>query len=265
MVILAPKLWGCSLTSRYGDKYLLAVEKDIRTLKEELYGSNIPADELRTTLKKAAKKDKSIQTHYEEMKTIEGCSVSGALVDVDKLKKTTESASMDDGGLAQGTLFGIFVNSNPPASSQEAVFKELFEIGEGGVKKKGKTNKVLLTPSVYICLQSLCEAGKVEHLPLLIDYAEQIFKAHKKLCTATIISAEPLDKSQVADLKKVMETYLSPGEVLSVETKVDDSLVAGFKMEMHEKTLYWDLSAKTKLIELDQSIDSWASSASWQM
>ncbi|KAL6083362.1 hypothetical protein STEG23_011768 [Scotinomys teguina] len=63
---------------------------------------------------------------------------------------------------------------------------------------------------------------------------------------------QPLDEAILSELKTVLQSFLSQGQILKLEVKTDPSIMGGMIVRIGEK--YVDMSAKTKIQKLGKAI-----------
>lgn len=81
---------------------------------------------------------------------------------------------------------------------------------------------------------------------------DELMLAHNKEVHCNIITAEPLDKLQRAELTKEAGQYVSPGFKLVMAERVDPSLLGGFILEFEDRLV--DMSARKKLEEFNNLV-----------
>eukprot|EP00455_Lapot_gusevi_P009104 TRINITY_DN1405_c0_g1_i1.p1 TRINITY_DN1405_c0_g1~~TRINITY_DN1405_c0_g1_i1.p1 ORF type:complete len:280 (+),score=131.92 TRINITY_DN1405_c0_g1_i1:66-905(+) len=73
-------------------------------------------------------------------------------------------------------------------------------------------------------------------LDLVYDHFNALRAAHLKEVKGSIVSADPLSQAEMSSLVKVIEsTILTSGQKLLLETSVDPSLLAGFRLRVGNK------------------------------
>jgi F-type H+-transporting ATPase subunit delta len=73
-------------------------------------------------------------------------------------------------------------------------------------------------------------------------------KVLRGIQSATVISAQPLDANQLAEVEKRLSAQY-PGRTFEWSVQVDPSLVAGFKIRIGDRVLDYSLSLKLKELE----------------
>ncbi|KAK2089579.1 hypothetical protein P7K49_032245 [Saguinus oedipus] len=63
---------------------------------------------------------------------------------------------------------------------------------------------------------------------------------------------EPLEEATLSELKAVLKSFLSQGQILKLEVKTDPSIMGGMIVRIGEK--YIDMSAKTKIQKLSKAM-----------
>ena len=105
----------------------------------------------------------------------------------------------------------VLVHPQIAASEKQKIFHEAFE---------GKINEDLLG-FLYLVADKNREAFLIPALKALID----LFKRHKKIVTAKVLSAEPYEGTQAESLREILSTKLD--KTVELELKVDPSLIGG--------------------------------------
>ncbi|XP_011892982.1 PREDICTED: ATP synthase subunit O, mitochondrial [Cercocebus atys] len=70
--------------------------------------------------------------------------------------------------------------------------------------------------------------------------------------TTNLISEYPLEGATLSELKTVLKSFLSQGQVLKLEAKTDPSIMGGMIVRIGEK--YVDMSVKTKIQKLGRAM-----------
>lgn len=100
-------------------------------------------------------------------------------------------------------------------------------------------------------LQILCEHGEIKSFFDCVDIYEALYSQHRKLSTAVVVSAKPLDDSQKQALVKKLEKLC--GTAVRLECKTDESVLGGLIIEVDGKVI--DGSLKRRLYEVKEVID----------
>ncbi|CAD7668905.1 unnamed protein product [Nyctereutes procyonoides] len=75
---------------------------------------------------------------------------------------------------------------------------------------------------------------------------------HHGEAPCTVTTSSPLDEATLTELQTVLKSFLSKGQVLKLEVKVDLSMMRGMIVRIGEK--YADMSTKTKIRELSRAM-----------
>jgi len=84
------------------------------------------------------------------------------------------------------------------------------------------------------------------------DAYDELMLAHKKEVHCNIITSEPLDKLERAELTKEAQQYVQAGFKLVMQEKVDKSLMGGFILEFEDRLV--DMSVRKKLEEFNNLV-----------
>eukprot|EP01116_Phalansterium_solitarium_P002126 TRINITY_DN1197_c0_g1_i1.p2 TRINITY_DN1197_c0_g1~~TRINITY_DN1197_c0_g1_i1.p2 ORF type:complete len:244 (-),score=87.46 TRINITY_DN1197_c0_g1_i1:323-1054(-) len=98
----------------------------------------------------------------------------------------------------------------------------------------------------------LAESGRAASARAIVDAFQRLMADHRNEVSAVVISASALSPALLARLsEKLKNKFLRPQDTLQIQTKIDESMIAGFQVQLGEKFI--DMSLKT---ELDQKIRS---------
>lgn len=103
----------------------------------------------------------------------------------------------------------------------------------------------------------LASNGRLGDVEKVIDRFQELMRAQRGLVAATVISAEPLNKKQLAKVKQaIAKGYLdeSKGENLELEAKVDPSILGGLQIQIGDRFL--DLSIQARVNKLHQTLSN---------
>ncbi|EDM10746.1 ATP synthase, H+ transporting, mitochondrial F1 complex, O subunit, isoform CRA_e [Rattus norvegicus] len=75
---------------------------------------------------------------------------------------------------------------------------------------------------------------------------------HRGEVPCTVTTAFPLDEAVLSELKTVLNSFLSKGQILNLEVKTDPSIMGGMIVRIGEK--YVDMSAKSKIQKLSKAM-----------
>ncbi|EDM10747.1 ATP synthase, H+ transporting, mitochondrial F1 complex, O subunit, isoform CRA_f [Rattus norvegicus] len=88
-------------------------------------------------------------------------------------------------------------------------------------------------------------------------YATALYSAASKQKRLDQVEKEllrvgPLDEAVLSELKTVLNSFLSKGQILNLEVKTDPSIMGGMIVRIGEK--YVDMSAKSKIQKLSKAM-----------
>ncbi|XP_075398451.1 ATP synthase peripheral stalk subunit OSCP, mitochondrial [Tenrec ecaudatus] len=112
------------------------------------------------------------------------------------------------------------------------------------------TAKERLSPITTNLINLLAENGRLNNTPGVISAFSTIMSVHRGEVPCTVTTASPLDNASLSDLKTVLNSFLSQGQVLKLEVKTDPSIMGGMIVRIGEK--YVDMSAKSKIQKLSR-------------
>ena len=102
--------------------------------------------------------------------------------------------------------------------------------------------------TVMSFLQVLCSHGQMKELMDCMAGYEELYNAAKKLSTAYVTSAVPLDEDQKSKLKQQLEKRL--GRIIRLECRSDASRLGGLVVEVDGKVI--DGSIRHRLHEIKE-------------
>jgi F-type H+-transporting ATPase subunit O len=91
----------------------------------------------------------------------------------------------------------------------------------------------------------LVENGRLGRLLGVAKAFGQIMSAHRGEVSARVTTAKQLNSSQQKELESVLQAFIKSGHKLSIESKVDPSIIGGMVIELGDR--YIDLSIASKL------------------
>ncbi|XP_004697396.1 ATP synthase subunit O, mitochondrial [Echinops telfairi] len=114
------------------------------------------------------------------------------------------------------------------------------------------TAKERLSPITTNLINLLAENGRLNNAPGVISAFSTIMSVHRGEVPCTVTTASSLDNTSLSELKTVLNSFLSQGQVLKLEVKTDPSIMGGMIVRIGEK--YVDMSAKSKIQKLSRII-----------
>ncbi|XP_076975013.1 ATP synthase peripheral stalk subunit OSCP, mitochondrial [Tamandua tetradactyla] len=114
------------------------------------------------------------------------------------------------------------------------------------------TAKERFSPLTSNLINLLAENGRLNNTPAVISAFSTIMSVHRGEVPCTVTTASPLDEATLSELKTVLNSFLSKGQVLKLEIKTDPSIMGGMIVRIGEK--YVDMSAKTKIQKLSRTM-----------
>ncbi|XP_038202171.1 ATP synthase subunit O, mitochondrial-like [Arvicola amphibius] len=107
------------------------------------------------------------------------------------------------------------------------------------------TAKEKFSPLTANLMNLLAENGRLGNTQAVISAFSTIMSVHRGEVPCTVTTASPLDEAVLSELKTVLKSFLSQGQILKLEVKTDPSIMGGMIVRIGEK--YVDMSAKTKI------------------
>ncbi|XP_035579165.1 ATP synthase subunit O, mitochondrial-like [Zalophus californianus] len=112
--------------------------------------------------------------------------------------------------------------------------------------------KERFSPLTSNLINLLAENGRLYNTPGVISAFSTMMSVHRGEVPCTVTTASPLDESTLTELKTVLKSFLSKGQVLKLEVKTDPSILGGMIVRIGER--YADMSAKTKIQKLSRAM-----------
>ena len=91
----------------------------------------------------------------------------------------------------------------------------------------------------------LADNGRLGRLESVAKSFGQLMSAHRGEVSARVTTAKALDAQQLKELNAVLQTFMKPGHKLTLESRVDSSLIGGMIVELGDR--YVDLSISSRL------------------
>ncbi|XP_047421017.1 ATP synthase subunit O, mitochondrial isoform X2 [Sciurus carolinensis] len=114
------------------------------------------------------------------------------------------------------------------------------------------TAKERFSPITANLISLLAENGRLDNTQGIISAFSTIMSVHRGEVPCTVTTASPLPEAILSELKTVLKSFLSQGQVLKLEVKTDPAIMGGMIVRIGEK--YVDMSAKTKIQKLSRAM-----------
>ncbi|XP_005323578.2 ATP synthase peripheral stalk subunit OSCP, mitochondrial [Ictidomys tridecemlineatus] len=114
------------------------------------------------------------------------------------------------------------------------------------------TAKERFSPITSNLINLLAENGRLGSARGIISAFSTIMSVHRGEVPCTVTTASPLPEAVLSELKTVLKSFLSQGQVLKLEVKTDPAIMGGMIVRIGEK--YVDMSAKTKIQKLTRAM-----------
>lgn len=158
------------------------------------------------------------------------------------LEKVETELSAIKQTLSKSVGFGQFL-SNPTIARSEKVGKIDALLDD---KKFSHITKNLMI--------TLAANGRSEDAGKVIGAFEEMMQAGRGATKVTIISADALDKKQLATVQKSVLSMIGGKGAVEVETKVDTNIMGGLQILVGDQFL--DLSVASRVTELSSTMDA---------
>ncbi|XP_074076713.1 ATP synthase peripheral stalk subunit OSCP, mitochondrial-like [Macrotis lagotis] len=110
--------------------------------------------------------------------------------------------------------------------------------------------KEKFSPITTNLMKLLAENGRLNSTPGVISAFSTMMSVHRGEVQCSVTTASTLDDATLSELKTVLNSFLSKGQVLKMEVKTDPSIMGGMIVRIGEK--YVDMSARTKIQKLSR-------------
>ncbi|XP_008071598.1 ATP synthase subunit O, mitochondrial [Carlito syrichta] len=114
------------------------------------------------------------------------------------------------------------------------------------------TAKERFSPLTSNLINLLAENGRLGDTQGVISAFSTMMSVHRGEVPCTVTTASPLEDATLTELKTVLKSFLSQGQILKLEVKTDPSIMGGMIVRIGEK--YVDMSAKTKIQKLTRAM-----------
>ncbi|XP_047210025.1 ATP synthase subunit O, mitochondrial [Girardinichthys multiradiatus] len=109
-----------------------------------------------------------------------------------------------------------------------------------------------VSPITVNLINVLADNGRLTLTGDVITAFGKMMSAHRGEVICSVTTAQPLDETNLAELKVALKGFLQKGETIKLETKSDPSVLGGMIVSIGDK--YVDMSTKTKIQKLTQLI-----------
>ncbi|XP_032272666.1 ATP synthase subunit O, mitochondrial-like [Phoca vitulina] len=114
------------------------------------------------------------------------------------------------------------------------------------------STKERFSPITSNLINLLAENGRLDNTPGVISAFSTMMSVPRGEVPCTVTTATPLDEATLTELKTVLKSFLSKGQVLKLEVKTDPSIMGGMIVRIGER--FADMSAKTKIQKLSRAM-----------
>ncbi|XP_001513754.5 ATP synthase subunit O, mitochondrial [Ornithorhynchus anatinus] len=112
------------------------------------------------------------------------------------------------------------------------------------------TAKEKFSPITTNFISLLAENGRLNNTPGVISAFATMMSVHRGEVQCSVTTASALDSATLTELKTVLNSFLTKGQVLKLEVKTDPSIMGGMIVRIGEK--FVDMSARTKIQKLSR-------------
>uniref|UniRef100_A0A096NEI4 ATP synthase peripheral stalk subunit OSCP, mitochondrial n=1 Tax=Papio anubis TaxID=9555 RepID=A0A096NEI4_PAPAN len=98
----------------------------------------------------------------------------------------------------------------------------------------------------------LAENGRLSNTQGVVSAFFTMMSVHRGEVPCTVTTASPLEEAILSELKTVLKSFVSQGQVLKLEAKTDPSITGGMIVRIGEK--YVGTSVKTKIQKLGRAM-----------
>ncbi|XP_008071792.1 ATP synthase subunit O, mitochondrial-like [Carlito syrichta] len=114
------------------------------------------------------------------------------------------------------------------------------------------TAKQRFSPLTSNLINLLAESGYLGNTQGVISAFPTMMSVRYGEVPCTVITASPLEEATLTELKTVLKSFISQGQILKLEVKTDPSIMGGMIVHLGEK--YVDMSAKIKIQKLTRTM-----------
>ena len=111
-----------------------------------------------------------------------------------------------------------------------------------------------LNPATTNLLSLLAENGRLSKVNQVINAFKIIMAANRGEVVCEVITAKPLDADTKAKLETTLKSFLTKGQTILLNTKVDPSIIGGMVVSIGDK--YVDMSVSSKIKKYSDIITS---------
>lgn len=112
--------------------------------------------------------------------------------------------------------------------------------------------KMSLTKETINLLALLAENGRLGHINTIINTFKTLMTATRGEVSCEVITAKQLDADMKSKLEAALKRFLTKGQTILLNTKVDPSIVGGMIVSVGDK--YVDMSVATKVKKYNEII-----------
>ncbi|KAL4840915.1 hypothetical protein H8958_013715 [Nasalis larvatus] len=98
----------------------------------------------------------------------------------------------------------------------------------------------------------LAENGCLSNTQGVVSAFFTMMSVHRGEVPCSVVTASPLEEATLSELKAVLKSFLSQGQVLKLEAKTDPSIMSEMIVRIGEK--YVGMSVKTKIQKLGRAM-----------
>ncbi|EHH21359.1 hypothetical protein EGK_04397 [Macaca mulatta] len=117
---------------------------------------------------------------------------------------------------------------------------------------KDITAKERFSPVTTNWINVLAENGRLSNTQGVVSAFFTMMSVHRGEVPCTVTTASPLEEAILSELKTVLKSFVSQGQVLKLEAKTDLSITGGMTVRIGEK--YVGTSVKTKIQKLGRAM-----------
>lgn len=158
----------------------------------------------------------------------------------------TYTAASKAGSLAQVEQDLVSIQSIASTSVPFAQFLENPLISRGN--KEAQVEDMIgakVAPVTLNLMKTLAGNARLNEVSKIVDMYVELMKASRGEVEATIVSADPLTKTQADAIATAMKTQVGEGKKVVLSTQVDPSIVGGLQIQIGDQFL--DLSVRSRI------------------
>lgn len=114
--------------------------------------------------------------------------------------------------------------------------------------------KMKFSPTTVNFFAAMAENNRLAMTSDIVGAFDTLMTAHRNEVKCVVTSAEPLDKTTIANLTASLKGFTSEGQSVNVSTQIDESILGGLIVEVGDK--YIDMSVLARVNKMMQTLQA---------